>query len=72
MAHDYCTAKYECKKCMPEDEVKAGKKECDKVFVICLEKLKGKDPREWPQPPPFGTEADAYFFSQKAKWWFKG
>lgn len=70
--HDYCYAKYECdNKCMPEKEKKTGKAKCEDTFVDCLDKLKGKAPQNWPQPPKSGTEAEAYFFCQKAKWWFK-
>ncbi len=71
--HDYCYAKYECyeKKCKPPPEAKEGKKECDRVLVACLDKLKGKAPQNWPKPPKRGSETDAYMFCQNAKWWFK-
>ncbi|MBI2313087.1 MAG: hypothetical protein HYU77_11360, partial [Betaproteobacteria bacterium] len=72
MDHDYCYAKYECdNECMPDKEKKTGKAKCDETLVDCLDKLKGKAPQNWPQPPKSGTEAEAYFFCQKAKWWFK-
>jgi hypothetical protein len=40
-------------------------------MVACLDKLNGKDPRQWPNPPPPGLEQQAYLFCQKAKWWFR-
>ncbi len=72
MNHDYCWAKYECPKgCMTSKERKRGKAQCDREIVDCLTALDGKAPRNWPKPPPRGAESEAYFFCQKAKWWFK-
>jgi RHS repeat-associated protein len=71
MAHDYCFAKYECSNCMSTQEMKVGKETCNQTLVSCLDKLKGMHPRDWPHPPPVRRETDAYFFSQKAKWWFR-
>jgi RHS repeat-associated protein len=70
VAHDYCYAKYECDQCMSSSAKAEGKKGCDKVLVDCLDKLRGKPPTSWPMPPS-GTGDKAYFFCQKAKWWFK-
>ena len=72
MVHDYCYANYECNtNCMSEEVKKASKKRCDQEMVACLDNLRGKDPRNWPKPPPAGLEDKAYFFCQKAKWWFR-
>jgi RHS repeat-associated protein len=72
MNHDYCYAKYECDKgCMSSKDRRKGKAQCDREMVGCLDALKGKAPQNWPKPPPSGTESEAYFFCQKAKWWFK-
>ena len=73
MEHDYCFAKFECytKNCKLPDGAKEGKTECNKVFVECLDKLRGKAPENWPKPPKRERETDAYMFCQKAKWWFK-
>jgi len=71
MNHDYCYAKFECDSCGSGSEKKAGKEECDRVLVSCLDALKGKAPQNWPKAPPPGTETDAYFFCQKAKWYFR-
>lgn len=72
MNHDYCYTKYECdNKCMPEKDKKTGKAKCDETLGNCLDQMKGKAPQNWPKPPPPGTEAEAYFYCQKAKWWFK-
>ncbi|HTR58586.1 MAG TPA: RHS repeat-associated core domain-containing protein [Casimicrobiaceae bacterium] len=71
MNHDYCYAKFECDPCGSGADKKAGKQECDRVLVSCLDALKGKPPQNWPKPPPRGKETDAYFFCQKAKWYFQ-
>ena len=71
MTHDYCYAKYECDTCPPKSQAKVGKTECDRVLVSCLDALKGKPPQTWPKPPRRENETDAYFFCQKAKFWFK-
>jgi hypothetical protein len=71
MNHDYCNATFECDPCGSGSEKKAGKEQCDRVLVSCLDALKGKAPQNWPKPPPRGKEADAYFFCQKAKWYFQ-
>jgi len=71
MNHDYCYAKFECDHCGSGADKKAGKQECDRVLVTCLDALKGKPPQNWPKPPPHSKETDAYFFCQKAKWFFQ-
>ena len=71
MAHDYCWAKFECEGCGSNVDRKAGKQDCDRTLVSCLDALKGKAPQNWPKPPPPGQEVDAYFFCQKAKWYFR-
>jgi uncharacterized protein RhaS with RHS repeats len=71
MAHDYCYSTFECTLCGSSSERKRGKNECDKVLVSCLDALKGKPPQNWPKPPPPGKDTEAYFFCQKAKWFFK-
>ena len=70
MAHDYCYAKYECDTCPSGSRGKDGKKECDQVLVSCLDALKNQPPQNWPKPPRPGNEADAYFFCQKAKFYW--
>jgi RHS repeat-associated protein len=71
MAHDYCWAKLECGQCGSTADKTTGKRDCDRVLVSCLDALKGKAPQNWPKPPPVGQEVDAYFFCQKAKWYFQ-
>lgn len=71
MEHDYCWAKFECERCVSSTDKRAGKQECDRDLLSCLDALKGKPPQNWPKPPPPGQEVDAYFFCQKAKWYFK-
>ena len=71
MAHDFCWAKFECDRCGSNAEKKAAKHECDRILVDCLDELKGQAPQNWPKPPPPGQEVDAYFFCQKAKWYFQ-
>ena len=71
MNHDYCYAMFECDHCGLGADKKAGKQECDHVLVTCLDALKGNPPQNWPKPPPRGKETDAYFFCQKAKWFFQ-
>jgi len=71
MAHDRCYAKYECDPCASSSNTKDGKKECDRVLVGCLDALQGMPPQNWPKPPRREDEADAYFFCQKAKFYFK-
>ncbi len=71
MAHDNCYAKFECEPCGSSSDKSNGKKQCDRVLGSCLDSLKGKAPQNWPKPPKPGTENDAYFFCQKAKYYFK-
>jgi RHS repeat-associated protein len=71
MTHDYCYARFECESCGSGSERKSGKADCDHALFTCLDALKGKPPQNWPRPPPIGTETDAYFFCQKAKWYFR-
>ena len=72
-SHDYCYAQFECGDiaCGKSDEKKKGKQKCDDGLVACLTKLKNKPPENWPKPPRPGTETDAYFFCQKAYYYFK-
>ncbi|QGY39637.1 RHS repeat-associated core domain-containing protein [Pseudodesulfovibrio cashew] len=45
-------------------------KMADKNLVNGLNEL-DSDPRNWPSPPPVGTEKTASWFKDKAEWWFK-
>lgn len=72
MTHDYCYARFECVgRCMSDGDRKVGKFACDEEMFKCLDSLRGKAPQNWPKPPKSGTEAEAYFYCQKAKWWSK-
>jgi RHS repeat-associated protein len=71
MTHDYCYAKYECEICPSSSRAKDGKRQCDIELAGCLDALRGKPPQNWPKPPPPGTEENAYFFCQKAKFFFR-
>jgi RHS repeat-associated protein len=72
MAHDYCWAKYECDSCsLRAAKAKEGKAQCDRVLVNCLDALKGKPPQNWPKPPLPENRENAYFYCQKAKFFFR-
>jgi RHS repeat-associated protein len=71
MAHDYCWAKYECDSCPLRAEATDGKAQCDRILVNCLDALKGKPPQNWPKPPSPENRDNAYFYCQKAKFYFR-
>jgi len=71
MTHDYCYARYECATCSAGSAANEGKRVCDLGLLNCLDALKGKPPQMWPKPPSRDNEANAYFFCQKAKMYFR-
>jgi hypothetical protein len=61
MAHDLCWDRV--------GDDKQGKRACDRDLINGLDALP-PSPKDWPRPPPPGTEGDTQWFRNGAKFWF--